>query len=98
MLSAASTRDDIFAQYRDNSLYETDSTGATARLFIQAARVMLSLPQRSRGRLQEAEWDWNAVRMQLDKATAWLNALLGENPSTEPAAVPRQFSFERSEC
>lgn len=97
MLDGNSSRDAVFEAYRENALYEIDNTGATCRLFIQAARIMLTMPQRARGRLQEVEWDWNAVRMQLDKAVAWLAALTGENPSTEPAVVPRQFSFERSE-
>lgn len=95
MLTSASTRDDVLAAYRTNASYESDLTGATATLFIQACRYLLLYPTRSRGAQSEVQFDPVRVEEQLDKAVAWLTELQGAAPTSAPAAVARQVSFER---
>lgn len=94
-LTGSSTFDDALSQFRANLGYESDATGASARLFIEAGRFLLTMPVRSRGSQGEVQYDPTAVRMQVDKAAAWLSSTLGENVATAPTTTPRQCSFER---
>lgn len=95
MLTASSTRDDVLAAYRENADYEADPSGGKAAAFIQACRYLLLYPVRSRGAQSEVQWDPLQVQRQLDRASAWLEALQGAAPTELPPTLARQVSFER---
>jgi len=74
-LTSSSTWADITAAYYDNAYYEGDSSGATAKNFVQACRfLLLKLPKRSNhANRNETEFDIALIRGQLDDAKEWIS-------------------------
>ena len=79
-LSSSSTLAQVYAAYADNASFEEDASVSKCRAFITACRLLLSpkfSPARSRGAGRDAgevEFDYEAVKSQLQDAQAWLLA------------------------
>lgn len=90
------SREEVLNDYDANADYESDLSGTKARAFLAACRRLIRWPNETQGPVNgRTRIDTEAIRLEANKAEAFLAALTRSQTAATGSNMPRQFSRER---